>query len=544
MAWYKKLQVPIREGGARTFLINDDIRPLPPSRRQWTKLYYISFWAMNQICLSNWQVGAGLVATGLSVWQVVVAVVIGKIITAMVAVANGMVGGVWHIGFPVTSRFVWGLYGSYLAMLQRILLGLIWFGVQSWTGGLSVSCMLGAIFPSYQNMRNTLPASANMTTKEFTGYIVYNLLIIPLLYIPPERMRKMLLGMNIVVFVTLMSMMIYILSAAHGAGPLLSKPATVQSGSQLAWAIMGGIQTVIGSIAVGLTNQPDYSRFAKSPGDQIFGQYFSITLFGVIMPFFGCLTTSATIKLYGEAIWNPPNIALRWLEDNYSSGARAGAFFCGLGFVVCQLAINTVDNAFSFGMDTAALFPKYINIRRGAYIGLVLSIALTPWNLLATATTFINVMSAYSVFLGPMVGIMIFHYFFVVHQKVKLSDLFTTSREGIYYYWYGFNWRAFVAWVIGFAPQLPGFINAVNPSIKVPQACVHMFQICFKLGFAISFFVYYLINRFFPPRGAGEFDAIDYFNTFTEKEAAALGVMLQDDAIVDNEDEDDIIKTQ
>lgn len=76
-----------------------------------------------------------------------------------------------------------------------------------------------------------------------------------------------------------------------------------------------------------------------------------------------------------------------------------------IGLVVCQLAINTIDNAFSTGMDMAGLVPSFINIRRGAYIGLILSIAMCPWQLLSSASVFISVLSAYSVFLGPMVGI-------------------------------------------------------------------------------------------------------------------------------------------
>lgn len=44
----------------------------------------------------------------------------------------------------------------------------------------------------------------------------------------------------------------------------------------------------------GLSNQMDYSRFARKPGDQVFGQYFSIIFFGIIMPLFGCLSSSAT----------------------------------------------------------------------------------------------------------------------------------------------------------------------------------------------------------------------------------------------------------
>ena len=45
---------------------------------------FISFWAINQIALSNWQLGSSLVAVGLSVWQTMIAVILGKLIVAAV----------------------------------------------------------------------------------------------------------------------------------------------------------------------------------------------------------------------------------------------------------------------------------------------------------------------------------------------------------------------------------------------------------------------------------------------------------------------------
>ena len=52
---------------------------------------------------------------------------------------------------------------------------------------------------------------------------------------------------------------------------------------------------------------------------------------------------------------NPPNLVQRWLDTDYNAKSRAAAFFAGTGLAVCQLAINTVDNAFSTGMDVAGL---------------------------------------------------------------------------------------------------------------------------------------------------------------------------------------------
>jgi NCS1 family nucleobase:cation symporter-1 len=224
-------------------------------------------------------------------------------------------------------------------------------------------------------------------------------------------------------------------------------------------------------------------------------------------------------------LWNPPDVALKWLDTDYSPKSRAAAFFAGLGLVICQLAINTIDNSFSAGMDLSGLFPRFINIRRGAYIALVMSIALCPWDLLASAGTFLSVMSAYSVFLGPMCGLMIAEYWVIRSRTVKLSDLYHPDPKGIYYFWHGINWRSFAAWIIGFAPQLPGFIHAVNSNASVPVGCTELYYLAYPLGFAISFLVYIALNKLNPPRGLGEYDEVDHFETFDPEEAMKLGVI-------------------
>ncbi|GAB7359908.1 hypothetical protein MBLNU230_g7435t1 [Neophaeotheca triangularis] len=127
------------------------------------------------------------------------------------------------------------------------------------------------------------------------------------------------------------------------------------------------------------------------------------------------------------------------MDTDYNAKTRAAAFFAGAGSVLCQLAVNVIDNAFSAGMDMAGLLPYYTNIRRGAYIGLRVSIVMCPWQLLANASTFINDLSAYSVFLGPMVGIMCCEYWVLRQQRIELSDLYHPGKDGIYHYWHDFN---------------------------------------------------------------------------------------------------------
>lgn len=121
---------------------------------------------------------------------------------------------------------------------------------------------------------------------------------------------------------------------------------------------------------------------------------------------------------------------------------------------------------------------------------------------------------------------MICDYFLIRRQTIKLSDLYSLRRDGIYQFWHGFNWRSYVAWFIGFSYLLPGFAHAVNDKIIVPEACTDLYYLAFPLGFTVSFCVHWAVNTMFPPPGLGEKDETDHFMTFTPEEAAKLGVAL------------------
>lgn len=174
------------------------------------------------------------------------------------------------------SRYVWGPYGAFLHIVQRIVLGLVWFAVQSWTGGLCISVMLSAIFPSFHALPNVFPAGSNLETKRFVGWVLFNVVQAPVLYIPPHKIKNVLHFFNATSALTLVAMMIWAMNEVKGGGPLLSQGNKPMSSWDLGWSMVQAVSTVIGGIAVGLTNANDYSRFARRPGDQVFGQWFSI----------------------------------------------------------------------------------------------------------------------------------------------------------------------------------------------------------------------------------------------------------------------------
>jgi NCS1 family nucleobase:cation symporter-1 len=143
-----------------------------------------------------------------------------------------------------------------MAIILRIILGIVGFAVQSYLGGLCVTALLSGMFGSFNSMPNHFPLSAHITTAQLVGWIVFNVVTIPLIYIRPEKAGRPMMIMNTITIITLLSILIWSLNEAGGAGPLLSQPAKLQSNSQIGWAVVGGVMNVIGSIAPGLCKVP------------------------------------------------------------------------------------------------------------------------------------------------------------------------------------------------------------------------------------------------------------------------------------------------
>lgn len=140
--------------------------------------------------------------------------------------------------------------------------------------------------------------------------------------------------------------------------------------------------------------------------------------------------------------------------------------------------------------------PRYINIRRGGYIAAIVGFAMCPWQLLSSSNSFTSYLSAFSVFLSSIIGVLVSNYWVVSKQRIKVDDLYTHSPEGAYSYWRGINLRAYGAYVAGIIINLTGFIGAVG--VSVPEAATHIYDLSFFTGFGVSFVAFILLNKVFP----------------------------------------------
>ncbi|EFY88236.1 uracil permease, putative [Metarhizium acridum CQMa 102] len=273
------------------------------------------------------------------------------------------------------------------------------------------------------------------------------------------------------------------------------------------WAFMFSLTAILGAWGGGTLGQSDWTRYATKQMAPVPSQLIASPLTITVTAVIGIVVTSAARDILGgEVIWNPIYL-LAAMQEYYgsNSGVRAGVFFGGLGLVASQLAISVVLNAMSCGMDMAGLWPQYINIRRGAAVMAVIGIAIQPWQLLATAAKFLQVLSGFGVFLAPLTGIMLADYHIVRQRKLKINDLYRGDSSSIYWYRGGLNWRAPVAFFMGAWPMLPGLVASVD-AFTDPSwvGWIRLYNLTFIVGLAIGFVVFLGLNLAFPPPGLGE----------------------------------------
>lgn len=140
---------------------------------------------------------------------------------------------------------------------------------------------------------------------------------------------------------------------------------------------MFGITAILGSWGSGVLGQSDWTRYAMQPFAPTLSQVVATPMSIAATASIGVVVTSASHDILGGQLqWNPIYL-LSDIQEHYHSSprVRAAVFFGALGVVLSQYAVSIVLNSVSCGMDLAGLWPRYINIRRGAYIMCILGIA-------------------------------------------------------------------------------------------------------------------------------------------------------------------------
>ncbi len=419
-------------------LYNEDLAPVAPERRTWGTYNYLSLWVAMSVCIPTYMLASGLIAGGMNWWQAVGTILLGNLIVLAPMLLNAHAGTKYGIPFPVLVRASFGVRGANVPAILRALVACGWFGIQTWIGGQAIQSMANILWPG-------LSASPTSIWICFFAFWLLNMLVI---WRGIETIRFLeavgapfMLGIGVL-------LLWWITQKAGGFGPVLSAPSKFQSTGEFFRFFVPSLTAMVGFWATVALNIPDFTRYAKSQKAQMVGQAIGLPTAMTLYAFIGVAVTSASVVLFGEAIWDPVALIGRFNQPVI-------ALIALVAILIATLNTNVAANVVSPSNDFSNLRPRLISFRTGGLITGVIGVLMMPWKLLSDYGSYIfGWLVGYSGLLGPIAGIMIADYFIVRRRSLAVDELY--RRGGMYEYANGVNPRALISLSLGVLVALLG----------------------------------------------------------------------------------------
>jgi NCS1 family nucleobase:cation symporter-1 len=452
-----------------SLLYNDDLAPIPASRRSWSTYNYAALWIAMSVNIPTYMLASGMIAGGMSWRQAIFTVFLGNVLVLAPMLLNAHAGAKYGIPFPVFARASFGVWGANVPAILRALVACGWFGIQTWIGGEAINAMVVALIPSWRNY----PAGVWIC---FAGFWLLHVIVI----MRGIRAIKFLQGVTAPFLLLIgVALLAWAVVKAGGFGTMLAAPSKFRTFGEFFHFFVPSLTGVVGFWATVALNIPDFTRYARSQRSQVLGQALGLPTTMTFYSFIGVAVTSATAIIFGQAIWDPVQVLARL-------GNPIAVVIAMLALLLATLNVNVAANLVSPSNDFSNLSPRLISFRTGGLITCVVGVAVfQPWKLLANYSNYIfGWLVGYSGFLGPIAGVMICDYFVVRKTILLVEDLYLP--RGFYEFSSGINWRAMAALAAGAGLA---FIGLVVPSLRV------LYDYAWFVGFGMSFIVYWILMR-------------------------------------------------
>jgi nucleobase:cation symporter-1, NCS1 family len=471
--------VTTSEDLSQSRLWNPDLAPTPLARRTWSTYNIAALWIGMSVVITTYTLASGLMTQGMTWWQAMGTILLANTIVLIPMILNAHAGTKYGISFPVLCRASFGVRGANVAAMLRAIVACGWFGIQTWIGALALDTLFRAAWPGWAN----IPGSTAIAFAIFWGIqVVIILKGTEGIKILESWSAPLLLGGGALLLWW---------AVRHGGGlsNILEQSQQLQKGNANFWLIFPAALTAnVGYWATLSLNIPDFTRYAKSQRSQALGQALGLPTTMTAFAFIGVAVTSATIVIFGEAIWDPVVLVSR-------IGGAGVIIFSALVVLAAQLTTNMAANVVSPSNDFSNLSPRRISYVTGGLITAVLGIVMMPWKLYSDAAAYIFTwLLGYSSLMGALGGILIADYWVLRRQNLRLADLF--REQGAYTYRNGVNPRAIAALVLAVAPVVPGFIHAVTTpggAIANPGFFDTLYSYAWFVTFGLSFGIYLLL---------------------------------------------------
>jgi NCS1 family nucleobase:cation symporter-1 len=445
-------------------LYNKDLAPVASERRVWRTYNYAALWISMSVNIPTYMLASGMIAGGMNWKQALFTVFLGNVLVLIPMLLNAHAGARYGIPFPVFARASFGVLGANVPAILRALVACGWFGIQTWIGGEAINAMFTALAPGWAHFRYGVALC-------FVFFWLLNVIVI----LRGIETIRFLQGVSAPFLLLIgLALLLWARNKAGGFGPMLASPSKFQSFGEFFRFFVPSLTGVVGFWATVSLNIPDFTRYAHSQRAQMVGQALGLPATMTFYSFIGIAVTSATVIIFGHALWDPVAVLSRL-------GNPWAVVLAMIALLMATLNVNVAANVVSPANDFSNLSPRRISFRLGGLITCFVGILMQPWKLMANYGSYIfGWLVGYSGFLGPIAGVLICDYFLIRKKLLLPEDLY--RRGGQYEYSRGFHWQAIVALAAGAGVA---FIGLVVPPLRP------LYDYAWFVGFAVSFLAYF-----------------------------------------------------
>ena len=437
------------------------------------------------VVITTYTLASGIMQQGMNWWQAMLTILLGNTIVLVPMILNAHAGTKYGVSFPVLCRAAFGVRGANVPAILRAIVACGWFGIQTWIGGLALHELLAAAWPAWANVPGAL----------WISFLAFWLVQVAIILRGLEGIKILESWSAPLLLAGGVALLWWAVEAGGGLGRILDESRRLQQARTPFWTLFPAALTAnVGYWATLSLNIPDFTRYAQSQRSQALGQALGLPTTMTAFAFIGVAVTSATIVVFGEAIWDPIKLIAR-------IGSPGVIILGALIVLAAQLTTNMAANVVSPANDLSSLAPKRISYVTGGLITAVLGIAMMPWKLYADAAAYIFTwLIGYSSLMGAIGGILIADYWLLRHRVLSVSDLF--SLDGAYRYTNGVNLRAMIALGLAILPVVPGFLRAATTpggQVANPTMFDSLYTYAWFVTFSLSFGLYIVLMKAAKP---------------------------------------------
>ena len=438
--------------------MNWEIVSVNPNNKIWNWKDFFCFWGSNIQSIIGFSLIASLyIVYQLNFFVVLTGCIIGSLLVYFFSNLIGKPSQKHGIPFPVFLRLSMGVYGARYVAILRGLVAVFMFGVQTYfiskSVGYLIRISLFSIDSAILDKDIFLFFFMGMNTIDWFS-LIFTLWIQYLLFSNGQRLIKAIINFStLFVYLGLIIFFMILISENYNEiknsfNDLFQNNDVYNKENLIALLSVAG--TFFAYFSIVIVNFGDFSRYAINESEVNKGNlslFLNLIIFSFLAIFLvlgSSVVFEKNLMPIDRILTNPTDIIGKF-DNTYLT------FIALLLIFVASATTNLIANYIPSRNSIINFFPNKSSLRSSGliivFLGLIFAVF---WDTILSKVGILSFIDTIGSFFGPIAGIMLIDYYFIKNKKVINKDIFSSNKDGAYYYSGGWQIKSIYSLFIGF----------------------------------------------------------------------------------------------